>query len=288
VDSSDVERDVTEHIEKSLAEAPTPVDSPALRAVLDQLGSPSQWIPEEDLSWRRRLRLGTRRVLNRLWSGPEDFRLAYLSIGLFALAILLFTAIASPAWGLICVGFSFLFARAALAAESASQDLGAQRWLLYPVLILVYLPLALLLLLWTVAVTPLVDLAQEEVEPLGRIPFEMLAIHFAASFTALWWLVLGLVLWRWPRLVRNTFYPFANGFGGRHSVALGLVGLLILVVAVVVGGWTLQRASVGTIELIVPGNVVAPSSDMPTTEPSQGTPGSDQGLESAPSLPAEE
>ena len=55
VDSLDVERDVMEHIEKSLAEAPSPVESAALEAVLEQLGSPSQWIPEEELSWWRKL-----------------------------------------------------------------------------------------------------------------------------------------------------------------------------------------------------------------------------------------
>jgi hypothetical protein len=245
VDSSDVERDVMEHIDNSLSEAPTPVDSPALDAVLDQLGSPSQWIPEEELSWGRKLRFEARRVLTRLYSGPEDFRLAYLSIGLFALAILLTTADAGSAWVLICVGFSFLFARAALAAESASQQLGAQRWLLYPVLILVYVPLALGLLLWTVGPTPpLADLLHGEVEPLGRFPFEMLAAHLTVTSTALWWLLLGLVVWRWPALARNTFHPFADGFGGRHGVLLGLVGLLILAVAVVVGALTLWGGAV--------------------------------------------
>ena len=245
VDSSDVERDVTEHIEKSLAEAPTPVDSPALRAVLQQLGSPSQWIPEEDLSWRRLLRLGTRRLLTRLRSGPEDFRLVYLSIGLFALAIVLFTADAGRAWVLICVGFSFLFARAALTAESASAQLGAQRWLLYPVLILVYVPLALGLLLWTVAATPLADLLHEEVEALGRFPFEVLAVHFTTTCTALWWFVLGLVLWRCPGLVRNTFYPFASGFRGRHGLVLGGFGFLVLIGAVAIGWWFLSPPGLG-------------------------------------------
>ncbi len=241
VDSSDVERDVTEHIEKSLAEAPTPVDSPALRAVLDRLGSPSQWIPEEDLSWRRRLRLGTRRLLNRLWSGPEDFRLAYLSIGLFALAILLIAADAGPAWVLICVAFSFLFVRAALAAESASAELRAQRWLLYPVLILVYPPLASALLFWVVVPGANVgDLLRTELGLVGRFPVEILATYSAVTSTALWWFVLGLVLWRWPGLVRNTFYPFASGFRGRHGLVLGGFGFLVLVGALAIGWWFLS------------------------------------------------
>lgn len=236
VDGSDVERDVMEHIEKSLAEDPSPVDSPALCAVLDQLGSPSRWIPAEELSWQRRLRLGTDRLLKRLWSGPEDFRLGYLSTGLLALAGLLLGADPDSPLVLICVGVSFLFARAALAADSDHRRLGAQRWLLYPVLILVYSPLALAVLLWTaMAAIPLADELHENAEPLGRFSFEIVAAHSVVTSTALWWFVLGLVLWRWPVLVHNTFYPFANGFRGRYGLILAAVGLLVFVGALGLG-----------------------------------------------------
>jgi hypothetical protein len=249
VDSVDVERDVREHIEKSLCEAPPPVDLPDLTDVLDRLGSPSQWVPDEELSWGRKARVQARRVLSRLRSGPEDFRLAYLSIALFALALLTFAAGAAPL-AFFLGGFSFLFARASLAAASTPQELGAQRWLLYPILIVVYLPLALALLLWTVGVTPLADLLHEGVQSLGRFPFEILAIHFAATCTALWWFVLGLVLWRWPGLVRNTFYPFTAGFRGRHGLMLSAFAFLILVVALVLGGLALAE---GPHALRVPG-----------------------------------
>jgi hypothetical protein len=182
-------------------------------------------------------------VLARLWSGPEDFRLAYLSIGLFALAILLFMADLHSPLTLVCVGISFLFARASLAAASTPQELGAQRWLLYPVLILVYVPLALALLLWTVGPTPpLADLLHEEVEPLGRFPFPVLAVHLTVTSTALWWFFLGLVLWRWPGLVRNTFYPFTDNFRGRHGLMLGAFALLVLIGALALGGLALAEA----------------------------------------------
>jgi hypothetical protein len=62
VDSFDVERDVMEHIEKSLSEAATPVDLSALSDVLERLGSPSQWIPEEELSWRRKAFVRLRQI----------------------------------------------------------------------------------------------------------------------------------------------------------------------------------------------------------------------------------
>ena len=142
---------------------------------------------------------------------------------------------------LICVGVSFLFARAALAIDSDHQRLGAQRWLLYPVLILIYLPLALALLLWTVGFMPLLaDLLHKDVETLGRFPSPVLAVHLTVTFTALWWFLLGLVLWRRPGLVRNTFYPFTNGFRGGHGLMFGAFGFLILVGALVLGGWVLS------------------------------------------------
>ena len=107
VDSVDVERDVREHIDKSLSESPKPVDLPDLARVLEQLGSPSQWVTEEELPWRRKLRLRIRRIVTRLCSGPEDFRLAYLSIALFALALFTFAAGAAPL-AFFFFGFSFL------------------------------------------------------------------------------------------------------------------------------------------------------------------------------------
>jgi hypothetical protein len=244
VDSADVERDVTEHIEKSLAEAPTPVDSPALDAVLDQLGSPSQWVPEEELSWRRKLRLGMRRFLGRLWSGPEDFRLAYLTVGLLAVAVFLFFFVTDPTPMLICLGFGFLFARAALAADADHQRLGAQRWLLYPSLIVVYLPLAAVVLSWpVVAAVNLADGLHEELDSFGQISQPVLAAHLAVTCTAAWWLLLGVVLWRRPGVVKKTFGPFASGFRGWHGLMLAAVGLIAFLIAlalsdkVLLGGW---------------------------------------------------
>jgi hypothetical protein len=236
VNNFDVERDVKEHIEKSLADAPTPVDSPALRAVLEQLGSPSQWIPEEDLPWKRKLRLGVHRVVKHLRSGPEDFRLAYLSIGLLVAAGFILPYDPDSPLMFMCACLSFLFSRAALATESDHQELGAQRWLLYPVLLLVYVPLAFTLLSWAAVIAlPVGDELHERVEPLGQFSFEMVAAYASVTSTALWWFLLGLVLWRWPALVRNVFYPFVNGFRGRHGLILAAVGLLLLLGVLALG-----------------------------------------------------
>ena len=254
VSVEDVERDVTEHIDKSLSEAPTPVDLAALRTVLELLGSPSQWIPEEELSWRRRVllalgrgRLTLRRALSRLWSGPEDYRLAYLSIAALVLAPSLLTTGPDMLWTTLLVALSFILARASLAAAAETPGvLGAQRWLVYPVLILVYLPLAAGLLFWTLW-APVVAVVAGPIlgtpgwneqfawgTQAGYALWLIVSYVFAVG-TALWWTLLGTICWRWPVLVRNTFHPFAAGFSRRYGLYLGIVGLLLLVAALVFG-----------------------------------------------------
>lgn len=242
VDSADVERDVTEHIEKSLAEAPSPVESSALQEVLEQLGSPSQWIPEEELSWWRKLVVAWR-------SGPEDFRLGYISIAILGAGALSLGLEAPPAIPFVCVVFSFLFSRAAVAAAADPAELGPQRWLLYPALISVYFIFLACVLFWPVVpACALADPSVEaeftfhditELEPRSEplrtgvsegIPLSIrLSTLFGIASTAFWWFLLGLVGWRWPVLVRNTFYPFANGFRGLHAIVFGGFGLLVFV-----------------------------------------------------------
>ena len=242
VSIEDVERDVTEHIEKSLSEAPTPADLPALREVLEQLGSPSQWIPVEELSWKRRCRLmlrrgrlASRQALLQLRSGPEDYRLAYLSIATLALAILLIEAEAEPLWSIAFLGLSFIFARASLAAAGTPEALGSQRWLVYPVLVLVYSSLAAGLLLWTLPVALVAALEIDHPIWYEQYPVWIIRGHFFAASIALWWMLLGAICWRWPALVQNTFYPLGAGFRRWHGLLLGIVGLLILIVTMAFG-----------------------------------------------------
>ena len=82
IDADDVERDVLGHIEAELSDAVEPVTAASLRPILDRLGSPNQWVPIDDLPfWRQ--------VLTRLRSGPEDWRLAYLTFVCFFASLVL-------------------------------------------------------------------------------------------------------------------------------------------------------------------------------------------------------
>ena len=74
VDSDEIVQNINEHIENELTGYPEPVSSEDLNTILEKLGSPYQWVPEEDIAWWKKFAL-------RLRTGPEDWRLAYLSFG---------------------------------------------------------------------------------------------------------------------------------------------------------------------------------------------------------------
>ena len=183
VDADEVERDVMEHIEEALEGAEEPVSFNALDAVLKRLGHPSQWVPIEELPWWRRMTF-------RLRTGPEDWRLAYLSIGILVLGILFgrlfFLAILA----------SFCVSRAALSMVEDPNELGAQKWLIYPSLILVYISLLLpgLVLFWC--------------------PY----LLFRAK----------------PKIIQNIFRPFADWFDRKWSRRIFYIGLGAAIIAFLV------------------------------------------------------
>ncbi len=122
VDADEVEQNIAEHIENELRDAPEPVELETLDAVLKKLGRPRQWVPEDELpEWRK--------LILRLRTGPDDWRLVYLSFSLLVLAFVL------PRAFLILVLASFLASRAALAATSEGPLPKPQKWLLYPPLV---------------------------------------------------------------------------------------------------------------------------------------------------------
>ena len=55
INTDEVERNVLEHIESEFESATAAVSFEELGAVLQRLGSPRQWIPEEEIPWWRKL-----------------------------------------------------------------------------------------------------------------------------------------------------------------------------------------------------------------------------------------
>ena len=226
VDPDEVVADVRSHVEEALRERPLPVGEDDVEAVLDRLGSPGRWVPAGE-------RRGWRGALERIRRGPDDWRLAYLCFGLTVVAVL-----AAPFGGLLLLLPAFVLARGTLTlAEEREQLPAAHRWLVYPTLIAVYVPLAALILLWPVLGSPavfspggIVDWLQQTRGisfPAHGTPEHWIhSAAWTAVATGAWWSVAGSVAAIRPRWVRRLFAPFAGGFRRSHAWAPVLIGVL--------------------------------------------------------------
>jgi hypothetical protein len=147
VNPDEIEADIREHVENELRTEPARVGIAPLERVLARLGPPAQWGAGEGPSFFRRarqylsdrLRLSQRlrNAREALWRGPENWRLAYLTFGLFATGVLVF-----PLFPLFLV-LAYILGRSGIAlAREKGIELGAARkWLLYPPVVIVSLSL---------------------------------------------------------------------------------------------------------------------------------------------------
>jgi hypothetical protein len=230
VDVNEVEQNIKEHIENEFQGVTKPVSFDDLEAILKKLGSPEQWVPEEEISlWRK--------FILRLRSGPEDWRLAYISFGLFLLSLLVgkempfFAVFLWPiiifrgTANVVLLLASFCVARAALTVTPAKDKLDGQKWLLYPPLIIVYVPFVILILGWPLS-------------PFNLAPKEIINQSvLALGVTGLWWTVLGIVFCIWPRLTRLIFRPFVNWWNRKQAIALMILGLLLVIGSAIKHFW---------------------------------------------------
>jgi hypothetical protein len=155
LDADDIAADIREHVAAEFRGHTRPVSLAELERVLVALGPPTGWAPVpaarpvgfrpwDVVSAARRRLLG---VVGVLLNGPDDWRLAYLC--------LLLTVLAIPSFGLLLVP-AYLLARAAVAlAEQRDEPLAARRWLVYPPVVLVSLPVLLAVTLWPASLAPL-------------------------------------------------------------------------------------------------------------------------------------
>ena len=194
----------------------------ACELYLNQLGSPTQWVPVEDVPiWRT--------TLIRLRSGPEDWRLAYTTFLLFVAAPL----VAGAVGGVLFLG-SILLSRATLELLAEDDEpVGARRWLLYPPLVVIYLGLLVTILLAPPAMLATLGDPTIRAEAAGWFPepFLITLPVLVGVAAGAWWASLGLILMRWHRTVRAIFRPFADSFARRHGVRLAYLGLGILALA---------------------------------------------------------
>jgi hypothetical protein len=241
--AQEVERDIRDHLAREFDARTAPVELADLESVLERLGSPSQWVPVEELAWWRRLLL-------RLRTGPGDWRLAAISLGLLVVGLMFIPL----TWPFIVA--SFLVARAAVAAAAErGEELGAQKWLVYPPLVLISAGLFLLVGVGPIACAgALAHNLRQDIDsgafqrawrreppdlsfmPQDEVGFTLTAVLAAA---ALWFLVLGSIAAIWPGLIRALLRPFADNFQRWHAL-----GLTVLIAGLLVLAWFIVRASV--------------------------------------------
>jgi hypothetical protein len=223
-ETAEVEQNVREHVEVALTEAPAPVGTERLAAVLEQLGPPEQWLPEEERpAWRR--------TMDRLMRGPEDWRLPYLSVGLMVL--MLFTL---PMGGFLLLLPAFLVSRAWVAViEERGETLDARRWLVLPPIVIAFVSLLFLTVIGVVVLAGAAavehDLRSIGIPEPGTSAEAIFGFSgYILSAAGVWWLVLSLILVWLLEPIRNLFSPILTKVRRRHLLIFAGVAAVCLVI----------------------------------------------------------
>lgn len=219
--ADEVEQSVREHIEIALANAQSPVGAPEVIGILDRLGPPERWLADEERPlWRR--------ALDRIRSGPEDWRLAYLAFGLFLASIVFL-----PIGGFLLLIPAVFVSRAYVdLMRDRGEPLGARRWLVYPSIAVVLALTTGLLILGPPV--PMLALAFEdsEFEQMFDIPtttageirfvFGMGGVLFGS-----WWIIAAAFCAAFLRAIRFVFAPLLDGLRRKHFAVLAAIGVLV-------------------------------------------------------------
>ena len=219
--AEEVEQSVREHIEIALAHAPAPVGAADVIGVLDRLGPPERWLADEERpAWRR--------ALDRLRSGPEEWRLAYVAFGLFLASIVFL-----PIGGLLLLLPAMIVSRAFVElARDRGEPLGARRWLVYPSIAVVLMFATALLVIGPPLPMMAFALDDDGLEPLLDIPRSKAGeIRFLFGLGGVlfgsWWIVAAAFCAAFLRPIRFVFAPLLDGIGRRHFAVLAAIGALV-------------------------------------------------------------
>jgi len=206
----EVIRELREHIERALESKSQPVSGRDMDAVLQEMGDASHFIMARRDTPRHAKGNGRRN------GRPADWWLAWTS---FALLILGSILVAPP----VGIAASFLASRAVLATHEGERDLGWMKWLVYPSLVLVYVPLAAITFWWPLA--PII--ARAASDPYGS-PFQLSGLSLLLLLLALlmWWFVLAALVRPFPRFMPSIFRPFVKP-GLRFAMGMALSCLLL-------------------------------------------------------------
>ena len=220
VEPAEVEQNVLEHVEAALAGVPAPVGQDRLDDVLAQLGPPERWIPDDERSTFRR-------VVDRFMTGPEDWRLAYLSVAMTFLMIVFL-----PIGGLLLVIPGYLLSRAYFELLSdRGEPLGARKWLVLP-------PVAILMVLLCAgallgpagafgAILSEIGLRELGWEWGSRMDRARIFSGIISIAVGVWWIVLSGIFAMLMRPFRFMFLPLTTNLRRGHAVVLTIAGAIV-------------------------------------------------------------
>lgn len=220
VEPDEVEQNVVEHVELALAGAPSPVSPERLDTVLEQLGPPERWLPDDDRPiWRK--------AMDKVIAGPEDWRLAWASLGLTLLMV-----ITMPIGGVLLLLPAYMLSRAYVALmEERGEAMGARKWLVLPPIVLLMLALC-----GTALIAPAgafgAILSEVAIRDLGfdyetRFERGRLFMGLLSMSTGVWWIVLSGVFAMLMRPFRALFLPVTAGLKRGHALVLTLAGAVL-------------------------------------------------------------
>lgn len=228
IESREVEQNVREHVEFALAGAPAPVGADHLAQVLEQLGPPERWLPEEERPlWRR--------IGDRIMRGPEDWRLAYLTFAVFFLMVVLIAV-----GGMLLLIPAFLLARAHVELlKERGEDLGARRWLVLPpiacVLVLVAAGALVLPIAFSAAVAGDSDtLTFFGFEPQDRNDRIRMQIGLMTTGSGIGWIILSAIFAAVLPLMQKLFAPFLASLRRPHALNLAIAGAALIGIGMVI------------------------------------------------------
>jgi hypothetical protein len=225
VEPTEVEQNVREHVELALAGVDGPIATERLNEVLTQLGPPERWLSDEDRPWWRR-------VLQRVVDGPEEWRLTYLTFGIFALSMLTLPL----GIGILFLVLAFLLSRAEVdLLDARDESLGPRRWLVLPAIWVVLVLVVLGALFPPIAAGTVIGLEHGGIHHFRPVPathpgsFDRFRIEagYVAAVAGVWWMILAAIFAAAMKPFRTLFHPVTEGVHSKHAGILALVGAML-------------------------------------------------------------
>jgi hypothetical protein len=204
---AEIEQDIRDHVDAELSGRSVPVSAEDLDDVLRRLGRPGQWASDPVPPIPSRPAAA---------NSFEDW-LAYASAA-SVLALFIFPPLLILSW---------IMSRWTIARlEERGEPLGTRQWLLYPPIVMVLGPLAILAAVWALA--PFAELGgglfnrpDLRTSPPGDV---VGALAVALGGLGAYWVLFGTILAVGERVVRFLLYPFGQGFRRWHGWYIAIAG----------------------------------------------------------------